>query len=199
MEVLRSLLRGSGYQSELRNACRSCTATIPHICGTHSSLHNIVISSTHLVPYSSCEVEDKGYYPHFIGEETRVQGGQVLAWPRSLWELPYSQVWLNPFDLRSKALCSTWGVGLAPSGLGWAPSSSPHGSCPPLLSLMMSLSPWCCFGKHYWNTALNHQDLSGFDSQKVRRDGLSITATLKHPPHTPDPTVLKFGAWDVFA
>lgn len=55
----------------------------PHTSVGPLSLQNIFIPSSHLVPHSTCEVEDKGYYLHFTGEESKAWGGQVLTWPRS--------------------------------------------------------------------------------------------------------------------
>lgn len=117
----------------------------------------IFLPSSHLVPHSTYEVEDTGYYPHFTGEETRAQGGQVLTWPRSHTELPYSRVCLNFSDFRSKALCSMQeGVGLPPClGVGWALSSQrdprrlQSTQQLPLSHEFDNVSLWCCIGKHY--------------------------------------------------
>lgn len=157
-----------------------------HTTGTAYSLYNTVTPSSHLVPHSPC------YYPHFTGRETKVQGSQVLPCPRSCWELPYSHIWLHPLDLRSKALCSTWEAvrssfisrsrvdSILPGG---PPTDcSPHISCPFLSDdESVSLVP---LQQTLMSATLNHRDLSSFDSQKVKGDGLSIIAMLKHPPLT---------------
>lgn len=63
--------------------CGSGTVTVPHVCGSPYGLRNLFIPSSHLVPPSACDVEDKGYYPHFTGEQTMPQGAYMLAWPES--------------------------------------------------------------------------------------------------------------------
>lgn len=138
----------------------------------------------------------KGYYPHFTVEETRARGDQVLTWPRSHRELFYSPVCLTSFDVKLKSpQCCAWEGDLPPSsGLGWAPFSQRDPPPPPdrsprrsslfLLSWMVcpSLAP---FGQTSLSTAPHHRDLSGPHSQKVRRDGRSTVAMLRHPSHTP--------------
>lgn len=60
---------------------------------------------------------------------------------------------------------------------------SPHSSCLFLLGLTMCLF-LVLLGQTLLSTALNHRDFSGFNSQKVKRDGLSTIAMLKHSAHT---------------
>ena len=157
----------------------------PHNCGTAYSLYNTVTPSSHFVPHSPC------YHPHFTGGETKVQGGQVLPWSRSCWELPYSHIRLHPLDLGSRALFhmgKSKSPSISRSGVdsilpGGPPTDcNPHSSCPFLSDEeSVSLVP---LQQTLLSTTLNHRDLSSFDTQKVKRDGLSIIAMLKHPPLT---------------
>lgn len=134
------------HKSEM--PCGSCTVTIPHIYGSPYSLQNLFIPSSHLVLHGTCEVEDKGYYPLFYKWANHVPGRLNAGLARVRLRATL-QLWFNPSDFRSKALCSMWeGVGLPLSPSSWKDPDRMVAT--PISWVWWGVSLWCCFDRHYW-------------------------------------------------